>query len=252
MRRVRFVIALPLLTLALATTAGAQTNAPPLAAMETAVACSLPPSFTGPPANALHVIGAQDSMPRALFGPRDLLVVDGGTKAGVQLGQRFFIRRTNHFGRRDDHFANGARTAGWISVVAVNESTAIAVVDHVCGPILQMDYLEPFVAPVVPEGADRDEAPGEPDFTSLGRILVGNEQRETAGAGDFALIDRGAEQGVAAGARFSVYRDIGVPGMPLASIGEAVIVSTGQTMALVRITRARDAVIAGDYVALRR
>jgi hypothetical protein len=252
MRRVRFVIALPLLTLAFATTVGAQADTPPLTAMETAVACSPPPSFTGPPANALHVIGAQDSIPRTLFGARDLLVVDGGTKTGVQLGQRFFIRRTNHFGNSDDHFANGARTAGWISVVAVNESTAIAVVDHVCGAILQSDYLEPFVAPVVPEGADRDETPGEPDFTSLGHIVVGNEQREAVGAGDFALIDRGTEQGVAPGARFSVYRDIGVPGMPLASIGEAVIISAGQTMALARITRARDAVLSGDYVALRR
>jgi hypothetical protein len=40
--------------------------------------------------------------------------------------------------------------------------------------------------------------------------------------------------------------------MPLASVGEAVVLSTGKTLALTKITRARDAVLSGDYVAPRR
>ena len=73
-------------------------------------------------------------------------------------------------------------TGGWIRIVAVNESTAIAAFEHICGAVGQGDYLEPFVAPVVPAGADRDETPGEPDFTSLGQVVVGNEDRSDDGA----------------------------------------------------------------------
>jgi hypothetical protein len=241
--------------------AGAQTDAQVLSPLQMAVACAPPPSAEGTPGNPLHIVGAQDTVPRTLFGNRDLLVIDGGTANGVLLGQQFFVRRGNRFGAGDPAHTHGARTLGWIRVVAVNESTAIATVDHICGGMLRMDYLEPFAPPVVPPGADRDEAPGEPDFTALGRVLAGNEDRTTAGAGDFMLIDRGSDQGVTPGSRFAVYRDIGRAGMylglgdagmPLASVGEAIVITTSATIALTRITRARDTVRSGDYVAIRK
>jgi hypothetical protein len=251
MRDSRLVVALSIATLAFAAaTAQAQTEAP-LTSLEAAVGCASPPSFDGPPDNALHVIGSQDTMPRELFGPRDLLVIDGGTSAGVQLGQRFFVRRLTPVSGSVRQ-ARGTMTLGWLRVVAVNASTAIATVDHICGGISSGDYIEPFVAPVVPAGADRDETPGEPDFTSLGRVVGGNEDRETSARGDFILIDRGSQDGVAPGARFAVYRDIGVAGMPLAAVGEAIVITAGTTMALTRITHARDAVLTGDYVAQRK
>jgi hypothetical protein len=242
---------------ALATLVGrvvhAQTATSAMTPLQNAIACAPPPSNDGPPDNALHVVGSQDPEARALFGARDLLVLDGGTAAGVQLGQQFFVRRSNaFFGSTGGLQETGSRTVGWIRVVAVNESTAIATVDHACGGIIQMDYLEPFVEPVVPKGADRDEAPGEPDFSSLGRILGGNENRQIAGTGDFVLIDRGRDHGVVPGMRFAIYRDLGVAGMPLTTIGEAVMITIGRTMAVGRITRARDAARAGDYVAERK
>jgi hypothetical protein len=167
----------------------------------------------------------------------------------VQLGQRFFVRRANQSGAAYDEQPHNPVTAGWISIVAVNETTAIANVDHVCGPIFPTDYLEPYTAPVMPVAI---ETTGEPDFTSLGRIVGGNEQHTMVAIGEFALIDRGTDQGVAAGARFAVYRDLGVPGMPLTSIGEAIVVSASETTAVARITKARDAVFNGDYVAPRK
>ena len=99
---------------------------------------------------------------------------------------------------------------------------------------------------------ERDEAPGQPDFSNLGHIVSGNEDRMVVGPGDFALIDWGEAQGLAPGARFAIYRDIGVNGLPLTSVGEGVVVSTSHGMALTRVTRARDAVFIGDYIALRK
>ena len=40
------------------------------------------------------------------------------------------------------------------------------------------------------------------------------------------LIDWGQEQGLTPGARFAIYRDVGVAGVPLASVGEGVVIST--------------------------
>ena len=190
-----------------------------------------------------------------MFGDRDLLVIGGGTTAGVELGQQFFIRRTITFGPTSA--PRGSKTIGWIHVVALNESTAIAAVDHVCNAILIDDYLAPYVAPVVSAEVEKDEAPGQPDFNLLGHILAGNEDRQAVGAGDLVLIDWGVDKGMTPGARFAIYRDVGaaglpLKGLPLSSIGEGIVISIGSNMALSRVTRARDAIYSGDYIALRR
>jgi hypothetical protein len=230
----------------------AQAGAPSLSPLETAVACAAPLTTDNPAADTPRIIGAQDTTARALYGPRDLLVVSAGTGSGLQLGQQFFVRRANRFGSPHDRRWQGARTLGWVRLVAVNDSTAIAAVDHGCDVISEGDYLEPFTAPVVPADVERDVPAGDPDFTAIGRVLAGLEDRQSAGPGGFVIIDRGTDQGVTAGARFAIYRDIGSAGMPLAAVGEAVVLSTGKTLALTKITRSRDAVLSGDYVAPRR
>src|SRR5205085_918302 len=148
------------------------------------------------------------------------LILDGGTKAGVRLNQQFFVRRTSRLGPEMNGMPGVVRTLGWIKVVAVNDTTAIAVVDHACDGIIAGDYLETFNAPRVPASAERNDPAGEPNFTNLGRVLVGNEDRQVIGGGDFVLIDRGSNDGVTMGARFAVYRDVKMEGMPLAAIGE--------------------------------
>jgi len=130
-----------------------------LSQLEIAVACAPPPTFDLP-GEPLRIIGAQDTIPRSEYGTRDLLVVSGGTAAGVQLGQQFYVRRANRFGLDSTAQRRGSKTGGWIRIVAVNESTAIASFEHICNTVGQGDYLEPFVTPVIPSGADRDEAPG--------------------------------------------------------------------------------------------
>lgn len=200
----------------------------------------------------LRIVGAQDSVPRLLFGNRDLLVISGGTDAGVLLGQRYFTRRPIVSGGGMAERRPIPRTTGWIRIVAANETTAIATVEVACDGLMVGDYLEPFVEPVIPTGADRVDTSGELDFNDLGRIMFGNEARRTGAIGDFMLIDRGSDNGVEPGARFAVYRDLRVDGVPLTSIGEGVVISTAATRSLLRIVTARGAVETGDYVVPRK
>jgi len=233
---------------------------------QVAIACSLPPSMTlaraatpqskGP----LHVIGAQDPVPRSLFDEHDLLIIDGGTGRDVQLGQRYFVRRpvSSSVFRGE---AKAIVTGGWIRIIAVNETTAIASVDRICGPIQAGDYLEPFVMPSVPSQAAAVDRSGDLDFGTLGRILYGEQESYAAGAGSYITIDRGTEQGLTPGARFAIYRDVKawMPSAygqtkattPLTAIGEGVVVSAGERMSVMKILEARDAVQRGDYVVPR-
>ena len=96
----------------------------------------------------------------------------------------------------------------------------------------------------------------------MGRVLFGDEEHSTAGAGDYMLIDRGTDKGLTPGARFAIYRDVHrwmrdysstpLGQLPLASIGEGVVVTTGESMSVLRIVSARDAVLRGDYVVPRK
>jgi len=139
-----------------------------------------------------------------------------------------------------------------VHIVAANGPTAIVQVDHTCADLAAGDYLEPFVPPVVPGGIESSDAAGEPDFSALGRVVNGSGNRSTFGNGDFMLIDRGSEQGVVPGQRLAIYRDLHRDGLPLVSVGEAIVVSMSGSAALTRITSTRDAVYEGDYVAPRK
>lgn len=235
-----------------ATRAYAQVDDDRLSPLQVSAACALPAALEVPRARDLRVIGGQLPEPRSVFGPRDLLVISGGTRMGLRLGQRFFVRRPVTYGAPSFKRARAVRTSGWIRIVALDSDRAIASVDVACGDIMRDDYLDLFVAPVVPDGADRADASGEPDFASLGRILFGHDESRTGAAGDFMLIDRGSGQGVVPGDRLAIYRDHGIAGMPLAPIGEGMVISTAPATAVIRLTLARDAIETGDLVVPRR
>lgn len=218
-----------------------------LSALEVAVACA--PSLTvvpeRPPAHNLRVAGAQDTVPRSLFGNLELVVISGGARDGVQLDQRYAIRRPYVFGRMSKGRLQTIHTTGWLRVVAVNDTTAIAQIENICDGVSAGDYLEPFVAPAPAAGGEINTT-ANLDFSSLGRVIFGDEERRIAGPGAFMMVDQGSAP-LATGARVAVYRDLRTPGIPLTAIGEGVIVSVGDTQ-LLRITAGRDAIASGDYI----
>jgi hypothetical protein len=252
MRVGRFTFALLLISAA-ALPASAQSLGADLSPVQIAVACAPPPVTQSPQTDPMRVLGAQASELKSVLGVGDTIVIGAGANRGVAAGQEYFVRRLIV----DPSLPAKNRTwpvhtSGWLTIVAANDTTAIAAVQNVCGPIHAGDFLEPFIRPNPPANVEQVDTSGQLDFGALGRVLHGNDAHDNAAVGDFMLIDQGADRGIAPGARVAVYRDPGRQGVPLVAIGEAAVVSVGPAMSLVRVNQAVGEIRTGDYIVPRR
>lgn len=211
----------------------------------------------------LRVVGVQDPAVRELLGPGDTLVISGGSNAGLQPGQRFFVRRlipaVSTFGTTPRATIH---TSGWVQILGVDTIVATATVIHACDGILFDDYLEPFVAPLI---AARPLPGSTPQYDNMGHIVSGIEGLHTAAPGNVMTIDRGSNSGVVVGQRFLVFRDkrdqhIETTGRskafaavahnsPLVEVGEVLVVAVREDDATVQVTASRDAITHGDLIA---
>lgn len=218
------------------------------------------------PTPSLVITGGQDSFTRYSYGPGDLITINGGSDNGIDVGQEYFVRRVQG-GRGSISPANPAtiRTAGWVRVYAVDKTMSLVTVSHACDTLNVGDYLEPFALPEVPVA---DANPAKPQRDNYGRVMSGTDRRTSFGTGDFFLVDRGTDQGVAVGDRFIVYRYKGwmeranksnqhvlpkdiVPDF-LYELGEAFVVDVKPGMSTLKVMQTRDAILEGDLVALRK
>lgn len=202
------------------------------------------------PDRSLRITGGQDVATRRVYSPGDLVTVNAGTQNGIDVGQEYFVRRVQFTeGRRLTYDRPATiRTAGWIRIYAVDETMSLATVEYACDSIDTGDYLAPFEMPVVP----RPSTGGKPQRGNYGKILFGNDRRNTFAKGDLFVIDRGSNHGVTHSARFVVYRDKRQAENFLFELGEAVVVEVRPETSTLQATLARDAFMAGDYVAIRK
>jgi hypothetical protein len=227
--------------------APAATNLPPEVL---ALACAPTMAFEVPPM-PLRVTGGQDSFVRRIFHPGDLVTINAGTNNGIEVGQEFYVRRVQapSGGRVTRDTPGVVRTTGWLRVYAVDAGLSLATITHACDTVETNDYLEPFSLPEAPEpAAVRLKAQRD----NYGRILMGADRRTSFGRGDFIIVDRGSDHGVTRGALFAVYRDKRQEGNFLYDLGEAMAVDVKPETSTLFVTVSRDAMSAGDYVALRK
>lgn len=215
-----------------------------------ALACSPTMVFELPPM-PLRIVGGQDSTVRRIYQPGDLVTINAGTDNGIEVGQEYYVRRVQaESGRSVSRETPGVvRTAGWIRVYAVDDRMSLATIAHACDTIEIDDYLEPFARPVVPTPAtERPKAQRE----NYGRVLMGADRRMSFGRGDFIIVDRGSDHGVTPGAEFVIYRDKQQDENFLFELGEAVATDVRPETSTLLVTISRDALAAGDYVAIRK
>ena len=215
-----------------------------------ALACAPKAAYEMPP-RPLRITGGQDAAERRIYAPGDLVTINAGAINGIEVGQEYFVRRVMTEGSRDvSRSAPGSiRTAGWIRIYAVDPEMSLATISYACETIDVGDYLEPLVLPSMPAPQDTNARPQKSNYA---RIMFGADRRQTFGLGDFMVIDHGSDHGVAPGARFVVFHDKLISGNFLYEAGEAVAVDVQPETSTLKVTLSRTALLAGDYVAIRK
>jgi hypothetical protein len=200
------------------------------------------------PSSKLRIIGSADPDRHLVFGNGQSITINGGTDAGVQAGQEYFVRRLpKRFGASGPDFDHpvSVHTVGWVTIVSAEAKSASARVVHSCDALMLDDYLEPFAAP-----STQTVLNGEVRYDNLARLMGGDEDRYAAGINQYMIIDRGADHGLKPGTRFVVLRDKKTGHM--VEIGEGIVLQVRAETASVQITRAKDAIYTGDFVALAK
>ena len=203
------------------------------------------------PDQSLRVTGGQDTGRRRSYSPGDFVTINGGRENGIEPGQEYYVRRLQMLANQEPSPETPAniRTSGWIRVYAVDDQLSLATVVHACDSIDVHDYLDPFVMPVVPKVSTEKAKPQRDNY---GKILFAGDYRQAFGKGDFFMINRGSDHGVAPGDRFVIYRDKKQVDNFLYDLGEAVAVDVKADTATLQGIVSRDAFMPGDYVAPRK
>ena len=203
------------------------------------------------PAVPLRVSGGQDQIARVTFAPGDLITINAGTRDGIAVGQEFYTRRPLLLEHEhvDRNHPTTIRTTGWVRVWAVDEDMSLATISHACETVNINDYLEPFTPPVVPLPLPNA---GPAQRENYGRVMIGQDRRTAFAQGDYLIVNRGIDHGVIPGARFVVYHDNHAPGNFLFQVGEAVAVDVKGDSSTLQVMSAIDAILEGDYVAMRK
>ena len=170
---------------------------------------------------------------------------------GLVPGQRWAVRRLQGDPKtfpRDGEGFGAVRTAGWITITAVNEWNARATVDFACDSINTGDYLDVYTEPALPTTAAEFLMP---DFDERANVLQGTDGKSIFADGETLSINRGTVHGVALGARYAFYRDR-LDGMPLFHLGDAVVVELGELTSKAVVVRTNDAITLADVAIPRR
>ena len=182
----------------------------------------------------------------ALFARDDQVVIDSGTLNGLAVGQNLVARRNY---RPSIHMRAeiGEHTSGVLQIVRTSEKESIAVVVYACDEIRRGDRVAPFT----PEPLRAADPFGTPAFDDAAHILFGDSGQTLGAPRQFMVIDRGADQGIHAGQRLTLFRrekDGDRPNI----VGDATVVAVRSDSATIRIERVNDAIAFGDGAAPQR
>ncbi len=210
-----------------------------------------------PEDDSLVLIGSEQGSEKVALAERDFVYLNKGSNAGVKAGEIYSIQHVAYPLR---HPVSGKKlgtkieTSGWLTVILVEENSAIAVVEQSCADIHAGDYLRPFEKVNVPLVVKRSVSTRlTPHSGKLNQYVVDIAGNATiAGEGQMVLLDAGSEAGVAPGNVFSVYR-INYPTVPTPRnvVGEVTVVAVRDRTAVAKVTYSADALLVGDQVELR-
>ncbi len=185
---------------------------------------------------------------RTLYAKGDELVINGGVLNGLDVGRNLAVLRYFRTNSKGVEIAEiGEHTAGLVQIVSATETTANAVVVHVCDELIKGDLLVAFR----PEYVQTPEPAGTPAFDDAARILFSDPDQILGAPRRLMVIDRGSDQGIQAGQRLTLFRRKAIDAPPFV-LGEAIVIAVRGASATIRVLNTTDAIEFGDWAAPQR
>lgn len=198
---------------------------------------------------AIGIVATEDD--RIIVATGDAAIIN----APVVPGSRFTVVRAD---RRIFHPVTGV-SLGWLTRVLGAAEVTCRGEENSTVVLLGMrdsagvgDYLVPSVPGDAPEAialAGKEDPACVPAGAADGVIVAFDEDRLAIGEQEFAYIDRGSATGVAAGSRFTIYREIAHGGR--AAVGELQVLRAGESTSTALVTNSLQEVQVGDLLRAR-
>ena len=239
----------PVLTVVGLVPVGAQTAGPRLGRPEV-LACA-PRLVSNEATSNGRIVVALDTPLRRLFRVGDVVELSLGRADGVSVGAQYFTRRATTPADRAMR-TRGIRvlqTSGWLRAVVVDEHSTRAVVEGLCSDMRSDDLLVPLQWPAAVSVATA----GTAGYDDPATVLFGRDGRATLTAGQFLVIDQGADRQIVPGQHLTLFRAAPAGSQaPVTHLGEAVAVLVESVSATLEVIRADGAIRSGDLAAVQR
>jgi hypothetical protein len=188
--------------------------APPRVATGDDLYCAGYIRATAPTAN-IQIVGGEEENTIVHFGQGDVVYLNAGRGQNLRPGMLFSITRPMGKFRSPYQRVGGkdlgvfVRELGVIRIMEVQPQTATARIIVSCGDVQLGDVLVAFEERSAPATDVSQPLPRYqlPSCLNPGRIVLQREQREYIGQRDVVYVDLGAENGVRAGDKFTIFRD---------------------------------------------
>lgn len=163
-----------------------------------------------------EIVGGEQEQEQRIYSQDETVFVNAGSDSGVRAGDEFVVIRPrsqfkSRFSRKDGFLGVYTEEVGRLRIVEVFGKTSAARITRACETILLGDQLRGSNSAVVPEA--REETPltpfVEPEGKLSGRIVLARDGQEMISRDQVVFIDLGAEDGVKAGDRLTIFRPVG-------------------------------------------
>jgi len=154
-------------------------------------------------------------------------------------------------GRQGDVRAIVAYMRGRARFVRLEGGRALFRVEKACGPVMVGNGLVPFEEAAKLRGEQTPwDIPFEDGGTATGRVVFLDNEFVQIAAGFWAIINLGAEDGLAVGEQLTVFRKAGA--VPPQAVGNIIVIALGPRWATVKALGSKDSILLGDLVRTRQ
>lgn len=174
---------------------------------------------TAPIKTNFELVGADDERDQFLYSQNELVYVNQGSSSGVKVGDVFSVVRPK--GQVNSKLSSKGKLGfyvlevGAVEIIRVRNDVSVARVKSSCDNFLFGDLLQPMEKRTVPQAKTRPALDifAEPNGKTVGRIVMGRDQREMFGREQIVYIDLGAEDNVKVGDYLTIFRPLGKGGI---------------------------------------